>query len=82
MSEQVPAGVTLNMIVQDLVERHGWAELAVLVPIRCFEHDPSVSSSLKFLRRTPWARTKVERIYLQDLKAGRTELGRAVGDTE
>ncbi len=79
MSEQIPAGVTLNMLLQDLVDRYGWRELSMLVPIRCFENDTSVQSSLKFLRRTPWARKKVERVYLQDLKAGRTMLGRAVG---
>jgi len=57
-------GLTLEAIVNALVAHHGWAELGARVPIRCFTHDPSVSSSLKFLRRTPWAREKVEQLYL------------------
>ncbi len=52
--------VTLEMIVSELVERYGWEELGQLIDIRCFQLDPSVSSSLKFLRRTPWARKKIE----------------------
>jgi len=67
MSEEQPKnklhGVTLERIVTELVARYGWPELAQLVEIRCFQSDPSVSSSLKFLRRTPWARAKVERLY-------------------
>ncbi len=59
-------GITLQAIVEDLVERHGWYDLAGLVPIRCFTHDPSVRSSLKFLRKTPWARAQVEQLYLKD----------------
>ena len=58
-------GVTLKMILTCLVERHGWEGLGRLVEIRCFTHEPSISSSLKFLRRTPWARDKVEALYLQ-----------------
>ena len=58
-------GVTLQAIVEDLVARHGWRALAERIPIRCFRIDPSVKSSLKFLRRTPWARAKVERMYLE-----------------
>jgi uncharacterized protein (DUF2132 family) len=57
-------GVTLEMIVSALVERHGWEELGALIDIRCFQLDPSLASSLKFLRRTPWARKKVEDLYL------------------
>jgi len=57
-------GVTLEKIVTTLVERMGFAEMGELVPIRCFTHEPSVQSSLKFLRRTPWARKKVEALYL------------------
>ena len=57
-------GVTLKAIVEDLVARHGWEELGERIPIRCFQHEPSVKSSLKFLRRTPWARKKVEDLYL------------------
>jgi len=59
-------GVTLKMILTDLVERHGWEELGRRIDIRCFTHQPSISSSLKFLRRTPWARDKVEALYLRD----------------
>jgi uncharacterized protein (DUF2132 family) len=56
-------GVTLEQIVVALVERFGWEELGQRIPIRCFTHDPSVKSSLTFLRRTPWARAKVEALY-------------------
>ncbi len=59
-------GITLKAIVEDMVARHGWPELAARIRIRCFTHDPSVSSSLKFLRRTPWARAKLEQMYLRD----------------
>ncbi len=58
-------GVTLEMIVTQLSESMGWEAMGAAVPIRCFTHDPSVKSSLKFLRRTPWARAKVEELYLQ-----------------
>jgi uncharacterized protein (DUF2132 family) len=58
-------GITLEMIVTQLVEKHGWAELGRRIDIRCFNFDPSVKSSLQFLRRTPWARTKVEELYLR-----------------
>jgi uncharacterized protein (DUF2132 family) len=58
-------GVTLERIVTELHARYGWEALAAEVPIRCFSHDPSVKSSLTFLRRTPWARKKVEQLYLQ-----------------
>jgi len=58
-------GVTLTMILSELVERYGWEEMGKNVDIRCFTHDPSISSSLKFLRRTPWARNKVEEMYLR-----------------
>lgn len=57
-------GVTLEMIVNRLVAHYGWEQLGETVNIRCFQIDPSVSSSLKFLRRTPWARKKVEDLYL------------------
>ena len=59
-------GITLKALLEELVKRHGWEKLAARVPIRCFTQDPSISSSLKFLRRTPWAREKVERLYLRD----------------
>lgn len=58
-------GVTLETIVTRLVERYGWAELGRLIPIKCFTHEPSIKSSLKFLHRTPWARTKVEALYVR-----------------
>jgi uncharacterized protein (DUF2132 family) len=57
-------GVTLEMILNKLVAAYGWEEMARFVPIRCFMFDPSITSSLRFLRRTPWARAKVEEIYL------------------
>jgi uncharacterized protein (DUF2132 family) len=59
-------GITLEAIVTRLVERHGWAELGRRIPIRCFRHNPTVKSSLTFLRKTPWARAQVERMYLAD----------------
>jgi uncharacterized protein (DUF2132 family) len=56
-------GLTLEMIVTRLSENMGWAAMAEAIPVRCFTHDPSIKSSLKFLRRTPWARAKVEELY-------------------
>ena len=61
-------GVTLEMIVTRLVELYGWEELGRRIRINCFTSDPSISSSLKFLRRTPWARQKVEALYLESRK--------------
>jgi len=58
-------GITLEAIVTQLSERMGWEAMGVAVPIRCFTHGPSIKSSLKFLRRTPWARKKVEELYLR-----------------
>lgn len=60
-------GVTLEMQVNALVARFGWLELSKRVNINCFKSDPSVKSSLKFLRRTPWARAEVEALYLDSL---------------
>lgn len=57
-------GVTLADIVTALAAHYGWAELAVRIPVRCFSNDPSIASSLKFLRKTPWARSKVEVLYI------------------
>ena len=57
-------GVTLEAIVTALSAHYGWAGLAERVPLRCFSSEPSVASSLKFLRKTPWAREKVESLYL------------------
>ena len=56
-------GITLEKILEALVAHHGWHGLAARVEIRCFMFDPSITSSLKFLRRTPWARAKVEQLY-------------------
>lgn len=64
-------GVTLETMVTALSEHYGWAGLGERIPVRCFNVDPSVSSSLRFLRKTPWARDKVESLYLfmlRDLK--------------
>ncbi|RJL24622.1 VF530 family protein [Pectobacterium polaris] len=60
-------GVTLEMQVNALVARFGWVELGKRININCFKSDPSVKSSLKFLRRTPWARAEVEALYLDSL---------------
>ena len=60
-------GITLEMMITQLSESIGWEAMAAAVPVRCFTHDPSVKSSLKFLRRTPWARAKVEALYLREI---------------
>jgi uncharacterized protein (DUF2132 family) len=57
-------GVTLEMVLTKLVEKYGWEEMAKRIRINCFAKDPSIKSSLTFLRRTPWARQKVENLYL------------------
>ncbi len=57
-------GITLETILTQLVEQFGWEDLGYLINIKCFQNDPSIKSSLKFLRRTPWARKKVEELYL------------------
>jgi uncharacterized protein (DUF2132 family) len=57
-------GITLEKLLTELVAEFGWAELGRRIPIRCFLFDPSVKSSLTFLRKTPWARTKVEQLYI------------------
>jgi len=62
-------GITLEAIVTRLSGEMGWEAMAAAVPVRCFTHDPSIKSSLKFLRRTPWARQKVEQMYLQHVTA-------------
>ncbi len=59
-------GVTLESIINQLVQRHGWSEMAIRIPIRCFQFDPSVKSSLTFLRKTPWARQKVEAWFIAE----------------
>ncbi len=73
MSEQTPQskdplhGKTLKAILTELVERYGWDELAGRIAINCFAVNPSLNSSLTFLRRTPWARAKVENLYLESM---------------
>jgi len=57
-------GIKLEQIVADLADHYGWEELGKRIPVRCFNFDPSLQSSLKFLRRTPWARAKVEQLFL------------------
>ena len=63
-------GVTLERLLTELVDAFGWRELGQRVPIRCFLFDPSIKSSLIFLRKNPWARAKIEEIYVR-LKSGR-----------
>ena len=73
MSQQSPRfhprdplhGIRLETILEQLVERHGWAEMGRRIPIRCFLHDPSMNSALTFLRRTPWARQRVEKWFIE-----------------
>ena len=64
-------GLTLEAIVTELAAHYGWPGLAERVPVRCFTNEPSVASSLKFLRKTPWARDKVEGLYLFMLRERR-----------
>jgi uncharacterized protein (DUF2132 family) len=68
MAQQQPNnplhGIKLEQILNSLVDFYGWEDLGQLIRIRCFTNDPSIKSSLKFLRRTPWAREKVEKLYL------------------
>jgi uncharacterized protein (DUF2132 family) len=66
-------GITLEMILTDLTARYGWSELGRRINIRCFNQDPSIASSLKFLRRTPWARAQVEALYLESQKSGQKQ---------
>ncbi|RZW54237.1 MAG: DUF2132 domain-containing protein [Flavobacteriaceae bacterium] len=61
-------GVKLEQILNELVAHYGWEYLGHMIKIKCFYNDPSIKSSLKFLRRTPWARNKVEQMYLNMLK--------------
>lgn len=64
-------GITLEQIMNALVDDYGWEKLGKYVNIRCFTSNPSVQSSLKFLRKTPWAREKVEKLYINTLKRAR-----------
>jgi uncharacterized protein (DUF2132 family) len=68
-------GLTLEEIVRELEAYFGWVELGQRIPVRCFTHEPSVNSSLKFLRKTPWAREKVEGLYLFMLREKRRSQG-------
>lgn len=61
-------GVKLADILEHLVDEYGWEELGIRIDIRCFTHNPSIKSSLTFLRKTPWAREKVERLYLKSIR--------------
>jgi len=69
MSDQQPNnplhGITLEMMLTELVAHYGWDEMGRIIKIRCFNNDPSIKSSLQFLRKTPWARNKVEALYLK-----------------
>jgi uncharacterized protein (DUF2132 family) len=58
-------GISLKMIMERLVEHYGWPKLGQQIPLKCFTNNPTINSSLKLLRRTPWARKKVEKLYLQ-----------------
>ncbi|WP_028583128.1 VF530 family protein [Desulfogranum mediterraneum] len=73
MSEQQPKnplhGITLKQILSQLVDHYGWQKLAAKVPINCFSKNPTLNSSLKLLRKTPWAREKVERLYIATFAA-------------
>ena len=61
-------GITLEKMLSQLIEHYDWTKLGKIINIRCFTHEPSIKSSLKFLRKTPWARSKVEDLYLQYVK--------------
>ena len=68
MQENNPLhGVKLLEILEFLEKKYGWEELGLIINIRCFNYDPSIKSSLKFLRKTPWARAKVEQLYLDSI---------------
>jgi len=75
MSEQISNdplhGKTLESIVEYLVDHYGWEKLSTYIRIKCFTNDPTVQSSLKFLRKTPWARKKVENLYISAIKRKR-----------
>ena len=73
-------GITLKAMIEHLVERYGWEGLGKRIDIRCFTQDPSVNSSLKFLRKTPWARAKVESLYLHSVAHPRKGMAPPEGD--
>lgn len=64
-------GITLKYVIEYLVQEYGWEELSEEIKIRCFTHDPSVKSSLRFLRKTDWARVKVEKLYIKTVERKR-----------
>lgn len=66
-------GMTLERILNELVDYFGWPGLGARIPVRCFTLDPSITSSLKFLRKTPWAREQVEQLYVQTQRADERE---------
>ena len=68
-------GIKLEQIINDLVAHYGWEYMGFTIKIKCFTDNPSVKSSLKFLRRTPWARTKVENLYLNMLEQNENKKG-------
>ena len=70
-------GLTLSTILNELVEAYGFEGLSMKISIRCFENEPSIKSSLKFLRKTPWAREKVESLYLWHLRELKRQAARA-----
>jgi uncharacterized protein (DUF2132 family) len=69
-------GITLEMILNDLVDYFGWEKLGDMIIIKCFRSNPSVSSSLKFLRKTPWARSEVEELYVRNFNKIQKSKGR------
>ena len=66
-------GITLEMMIIELVEHYGWDEMGKVISIRCFNNDPSIKSSLQFLRKTPWARKKVEALYIRCKRKAKRE---------
>ena len=66
-------GVTLKTVITELVAQYGWQALGERIAFNCFTNDPSITSSLKFLRKTPWAREKVEKLYISMKLAGETD---------
>ncbi len=64
-------GITLKQILTKLVDKYGWEELGQRITIKCFTNDPSINSSLKFLRKTPWARQKVEALFIKGQETGK-----------
>ena len=75
-------GITLERVLTELVEHYGWDTLGQSIRIRCFTHDPSIGSSLRFLRKTPWAREKVEEMYVKMVRARERAAARGSPRTE